>query len=83
MVVTVFALQYSRIKCIQFCINHAYGSRRIACLFAFSNRSDNVVFKIVFTVLRQALATPRVFMSDMAENFYIALSDVIVQSIET
>jgi hypothetical protein len=50
------------------------------CLFAFSNRSDNVVFKIVFTVLRQALgvsATPRVFMSDMAENFYIAWSDVM------
>jgi hypothetical protein len=50
------------------------------CLFVFSNRSDNVVFKIVFTVLRQALgvsATSRVFMSDMAENFYIAWSDVM------
>jgi hypothetical protein len=35
---------------------------------------------VVFTVLRQALgvsATPRVFMSDMAENFYVVWSDVM------
>ncbi|XP_044749811.1 uncharacterized protein LOC123310409 [Coccinella septempunctata] len=49
------------------------------CSFLISNRSDKEVFKLMFSKIREEInvIAPKVFMSDMAESFYNAWTEVM------
>lgn len=46
------------------------------CMFAFSNRSDIEIYKIMFNILKNLLneeiISPKVFISDLSDEFYVA-----------